>query len=409
MQVFDEVNKCWIDKLESIKIVIDYIHGEIIYGYTKSTEGLVKMFIRLDDGDHIFYTNLDAYKSKLLFSKLHGMYFPPSCMSPYNARKEQYIKGCGEFPYIIEKHYEAIENFSIFKNKQSIKDNETHYLLSDYLKYTFGIEFETSQGYIPENLCFRDGLIPLRDGSINAPEYSTIILNGNKGISLLHQQIETLKEYTNFNKDCSLHMHFGNYPIDPNALFNLYLVCKNLQYELESILPKLTFYSSEYKDNGKNYCKKLPTYDNFEMMYEKLVGRNFFGNLYQAHPNDIEHKRKWNISTRYYFVNFINALCYNSNKTIEFRFLRPTYNFKKIILWIYIFNAILEYSEKYFSKKEEITLHTILCKCYPKKLRDELLIGIERIKYASINQQYNGDYIGAEVWIEDELFNDLNI
>ena len=409
MQIFDEVNKCWIDKKESIKIVIDYVNGEIIYGYTKSTDGLVKIFIRIDDIDRVFYTNLNVYKSKLVFSKLKGMYFPPSCMNPSSVRKEQYIKGFGEFPYVIEKHYEAVENFSIFKNKQSIKDNKTHYLLSDYLKYTFGIEFETSQGYIPENLCFRDGLIPLRDGSINAPEYSTIILNGNKGISLLHQQIETLKEYTNFNKDCSLHMHFGNYPINPNALFNLYLVCKNLQDELESILPRLTFYSNEYKDNGKNYCKKLQTYDSFEMMYEKLVGRNFFGDLYQAHPNDIEHKRKWNVQTRYFWCNFINAICYNVNKTIEFRFLRPTYNFKKIILWLYIFNAILEYSEKYFSKKEEITLHNILCKCYPKKLRDELLIGIERIKYVSINQHHNGDYIGAEVWIEDGMFDDLNI
>ena len=93
MQVFDEVNKCWINKIESIKIVIDYINEEIIYGYTKSTEGLVKMFIRIDDEDHIFYTNLDVYKSKLIFSKLNGMYFPPSCMTPSSARKEQYVKG----------------------------------------------------------------------------------------------------------------------------------------------------------------------------------------------------------------------------------------------------------------------------------------------------------------------------
>ena len=46
-------------------------------------------------------------------------------------------------------------------------------------------------GYIPQEICYRDGLIPLRDGSISGLEYSTVILKGNKGINLLQQQVET--------------------------------------------------------------------------------------------------------------------------------------------------------------------------------------------------------------------------
>ena len=64
------------------------------------------------------------------------------------------------------------------------------------------------------------------------------------------------------------------------------------------MLPALTFNSARYKDNGKDYCKKLALYDSFEDMYLHLVGRQFFGSFTQAHPDDKERKRKWNIPTR---------------------------------------------------------------------------------------------------------------
>lgn len=409
MQVFDEVNKQWIEAKYPVKIVVGYTNEQVIYGYTKTFDNLVKLVIFNNGDPSIYLTHKDTFKGKLLFSKLRGMYFPENSLPPSEIHKELLLKGSYSFPYVLEKHYEAIESFKLFENKQSLKDKNTHYKLSEYLKYTFGVEFETSQGYVPEDVCFRDGLIPLRDGSISAPEYSTIILKGNYGISLLHQQIETLKEYTDFNKECSLHIHFGNYPLTPETIFNLYKECRFLQNELELILPKYTFYSSEYKQNGKNYCKKLPTFYSFDEMYKALVARPFYGSFVQPHPNDIERKRKWEVHTRYYFVNFINALCYNVNKTIEFRFLRPTYTFKKIILWIYIFNAILEYSEKYLNKYGLGNLQNIIYKCYPKELADELSIGISNLDILTQNQHTNNDFIGASIWMEDELFNNLRI
>lgn len=92
------------------------------------------------------------------------------------------------------------------------------------------------------------------------------------------------------------------------------------------------------------------------------------------------------------------------NKTIEFRFLRPTYNFKKILLWLYIFNGILRYAEEYYMSESQISLADIMNRCYPPELAKELYQGIRRLRALSINQQTNGDLIGAEVWMEDELF-----
>ena len=406
MRVYDEAIKDWNEYCSCEKFVVEVRGETIIFGYTSKKERLVEVVIYHNGDNNIYYTDLNLFKGKLLFSKSDGRYFYPNNLSKTTIALAQLLKGCGNFPYLLTKHYEAIESFKIFENRQVIL-NPTKYPITNYLKYSIGLEFETSQGYIPEDICYRDGLIPLRDGSITGIEYSTVILNGNDGISLLKQQLDTLKEYTSVNKDCSLHIHLGNYPLTPKTIFNLYNTCYNIEEDLARYVPVYTFHSNLYKSNQKDYCKKLEKYDSFEKMYKHLVGRNFFGSFTQVHPKDRERARKWNVTTRYYYVNFINALCYNVNKTIEFRFLRPTYNFKKILLWLYIFNGILKYSEKYDTPCA--TLKEIINKCYSKKLANKLNDGLTRLYALTSNQQLNGDNIGAEIWMEDALFDDLDI
>ena len=49
----------------------------------------------------------------------------------------------------------------------------------DELPYTFGIEFETAGGFLPQHRLYELGLIPLRDGSITGIEFATVVLKGN--------------------------------------------------------------------------------------------------------------------------------------------------------------------------------------------------------------------------------------
>lgn len=107
-----------------------------------------------------------------------------------------------------------------------------------------------------------------------------------------------MKRYTNFNKECSLHIHFCNFPLDPDKMFRLYRLCKILENSISKIVPAYTFCSGHYKDNGKDYCNELPSYRIFNQMYEYLVGRKFFGDFTQPHPNDIRREAKWRIPTR---------------------------------------------------------------------------------------------------------------
>lgn len=352
-------------------------------------------------------------REHLVFSNRQGMYISRVGMPQEVLLREVSIKGRGKFPYLLERRYEACESFGIFNGKQQVLDSGKSHRLSEYLKYSFGLEFETSQGYVPEDICFRDGLIPLRDGSISGIEYSTVILEGNRGISLMEQQLESLRKHTDFNKECALHIHMGGFPLEKDKLFNLYRLCKYLEPEISSIVPKYTFHTSQYKANHKDYCNPLGSYRNFEQMYEHLVGRKFFNDFTQPHPNDIRREAKWRIPSRYYWVNFVNALCYNVNKTIEFRFLRPTYNFQKIVLWLYILNAILRFAEEHMTEDKtchKTGLYSIIRKVYPEVLAERILLGIEKLNIIVVNQTNNQDFIGQNTIIEEELFSeDLEI
>lgn len=406
MQVVDEVTGKLVSKGSCVTVVVEHLSGQVVLGYTSRKNNLIEALFWFDGGFKTYRCIPERLSDLLLFSSNKGKYFSKVDVPEDVLFREQYTLGCGLFPYKFDKKYEAIENFKRFEGKQKVLCPKK-YKLAEHLKYTFGLEFETSQGYIPEDICYKDGLIPLRDGSISGIEYSTVVLSGDDGLALLEQQLHTLKKYTWFNKECSLHIHMGGFPLSEDTLFKLYILCKSLESRLASLLPRYTFNTSEYKANGKDYCKQLPTFRNFQQMYELLVGRKFYGDFSQPHPNDIRREAKWRIPTRYYWVNFINALCYGVNKTIEFRFLRPSYNFQKILLWLYILNAILRYAEVAESLHDCKTadFETILYKVYPPELAKELFLGITKLNIVAQNQYNNGDYIGSDITLDDKVFN----
>jgi hypothetical protein len=148
----------------------------------------------------------------------------------------------------------------------------------------------------------------------------------------------------------------------------------------------------------------------FGDMYRSLVGREFYGDFYQPHPRDLSGMRKWNIKSRYKAVNFINALCYNGPKTIEFRMLRPTYNFDKILGWLFVYGAIIKYAEQNATKaqsfyRSRISLETILRSVYSEELANilcEFLRMSERIVFAQTSVR---DSFGMRVDIEDKVIN----
>lgn len=361
---------------------------------------------------------------ELVWSNKLGFYIPPYKLDKEELFWQKTVKGQGNFPYRFAKRYEAADSFKLFKGAQKVL-NDVEYPLAKDMSFTFGLEFETSMGYVPQELCFRDGLIPLRDGSISGIEYSTVVLEGNKGLNLLHQQLETLKTYTKFNKECALHIHMGGFPVSPTSIFALYCLWCLVEKELlmREYVPRLTFNTALYKANKKDYCNpSAGIFPLFEDLFEYITGKKYLGSLVQPHPADIEKKAKWNIKTRYFGLNLVNMLCYKGPKTVEFRFLRPTFNYRKITLWLYILNAVLKYAKTLSDEwTKEVGCYTrgmfewiseikfngisdMLAEVYDESTYKFIMGEIRLLRAAVRAQTANGDQYGRDIEFEEELF-----
>lgn len=356
------------------------------------------------EGSIVWGISYEALKDYLGFDYLQGHY-----VLGKDINAQYFPFGRDVFPYNLDRYtYNTKFAEHLFKNKQSI-NNFIDFKFINELPYTFGLEFETAGGYLPQHQLYELGLIPLRDGSISGIEFSTVVLQGNMGLNLVKQQVEALDKHTIFDKDCSLHIHFGNFRLDGEVLLNVNnLFCNS---DLKKYLPEYTFSTHLYKSNtDKNYCEYNNKFRTFSEMYLYFVGKNFYGDLHQPHPRDLSGTRKWNIKTRYKAVNFVNALCYSNPKTIEYRMLRPTYNFDKILGWLFIYGAFIKYAERNDITtasiyRSSVSVKNIVKSVYSSELASilcEFLDMSERV----VSAQYSvKDYYGMRIDIDDKIIN----
>lgn len=410
MIVIDALTNKKIQKRGAHKVIVHIDENHIEFGYVKNIVGLP--YFKYEGINFPYITN----KMKdVIFCKRTGDYVINT--NDPDIEYDINVYGCGRFPYNIAREYGADKHINLF-NDAIVDVETTTYEYAKYLKYSFGLEFETAAGYIPENECFKLGLIPLRDGSISGVEYSTIPMSGNEGLNRLKAQLNCLKEYTIPNKECSIHIHFGGFPINKKSIFILHqLWSRKYQYLFKEFIPRYSYNTNYFKSNGKNYCSEIASFNNFNDLYKYYVGCNYLGDLYQPHPCDIEKRAKWNIKTRYYNCNFINMLCYKGAKTLEFRFLTPTYSFEKLTTFIMIFNAILqeaeELSKKYSEKNINMTIDEmsnnirhLIINTYPIDIAQKLLCNLDKLIWLRSTQENCGDSCGSRLDIEYKYFPD---
>ena len=403
---------------------IDFVKKIVGIGHIPRNPKNIVVYLR--SVDQTYYA-LPEFKDKMFFDQERGVYCLKEEFSDREIESATSCLGHDRYPYLITREYEAVRHLDEFKGAEVVDDKRIidDRIITSQIKYTFGLEFETSMGFIPEELCFKNGLVPLRDGSISGTEYSTIVLSNKHGAvfgtELLQQQLLLLRERCYFNKECALHIHMGGFPVEPKAIYILHIIEKKLEDSLyEGILPRLSFQTSRYKKNGKDYCMRLPDFYSFNDLFKYYTAMNYMGSLSQPHPSDTAREQKWRIATRYFGLNLINMLCYSGPKTVEFRFLRPTFNYRKIRLWLLIFNAILQFSERLYRaygnlsdaeiykliNRSDVSLITILS-IYDDKLRDKILSDCHRLTKVVEMQQINDDFCGQMVDLEEKLFKDI--
>jgi len=257
-----------------------------------------------------------------------------------------------------------IDNYN--KNYNPVINSTIQKYSSVINNLTFGFEFETIKGILPENKLNHLPLIPLRDGSISGLEYVTIPLSGAKGIKALVDCVKELKKRTEYDKDCSLHLHIGNVPRTPEFILAFYKLITNYQEEIFSLFPLYKKYNFGVK--RKNYSEPFPFNQinsklepsisvsnkeqidrNFDVLFSHLSGGQSFYEYkcdlknVKSHPLDPNGNQKWNIKKRYYAHNFI-PLIFGNKETIEFRIHTPTYDIDKILNFLFINSYLINYA-----------------------------------------------------------------
>lgn len=391
--VYNETKKCYDNEANCYPAIIGITNNIIELGYVTKDIYYDLFYIN----NRIYCGHYEDVKEYFFFNERIGYYILNT-----NASHFSNIHGYGSFPYLFSKNYEALYNFDIFQNRQIIKENKEYWATKYLNNFTFGLEFETSCGYIPQMECYRNGLIPLRDGSIRGLEYSTVVLKGNKGLNLLHQQLEQLKSHCLFDKDCSLHIHIGNFPVEEEHLFILYKIAKVFEKKIALYIPKWSYCTRCYKSSQKDYCKKLwNNLSSFDELYYTIVGNNYQGSLFDVHPDDPDRQRKWLVTSRYRWLNLVNMVCYDSPKTIEFRFLRPTFNETKIVFWLLLLTGILRYVMKIVNEKRNVedeiksfTLIRFINEMFDNNDAKQMKLFLKDLKEGIHAQNANSDFCG---------------
>lgn len=251
--------------------------------------------------------------------------------------------------YPIPKCYNLnkIDSKYIKLNPKYTKNTQVESLF----KYTFGFEFETSNGTIPFKDCISTGLVPLFDGSITGYEYVTDIINSESLISALTQIHNVLLKFTTYDRNCSVHMHIGGFPVTINAVKALLKYWYKFQTLISVYLPHHVYNTELYKRGGKSYCKPYSKIV-FSRFYTEATG-NLLENdesLYLLNQYDATQDHKWTVNSRYYNMNIVHMISGRSPKTIEFRFLPCTKNYYELELWVVLLALFVKFVNDIYEK-----------------------------------------------------------
>ena len=444
---FDVDNKQWdlVSRLQYKSNIVRGIYDESknLGYFTTNIHTTVYLKDRLSTSSFIACINAELAE-KLGYFDLNydGFYYLKSNLSKadlHHIEKDK-VKASYRFDNVIAKStndYGADENNNAFINilkyytsdKNNIVITPDDYYLSTFVKgFTFGAEFETSTGFIPEKYCYKYGVMPLRDGSIGGYEYTTIPLCADKGVATLRNLCNVLTKRTNINNNCSFHLHIGGYERTSDSIVALYKLILQIQDELFLMFPAYQQDKPRWLGTSKNYCKKLPELnftgnveedlneifmfltapemDGHEINWEeaKEISSKWNLNTYK-HPLDPSGNQKWNIKSRYYHINLVPFI-FSKKHTVEFRLHTPTTNFTKVINWLFICTAILKFAK--FNQQELIkgtvfTLKDVLDIYSVKNNIEGVNLSTYLNKYHHDRKSYymqclkNGDLYGTEL------------
>ena len=255
------------------------------------------------------------------------------------------------FDNIVSSH----KSDSLDVKKRYGTDSPT-YSITNGMRYTFGVEIETSRG----NLYERDylNLKSVYDGSTSGPEYVTGVLKGDYGFNHLKNICNAIAEDHEINKRCGIHVHVGG---QFNRLFTIMLL--RLGYQLQDEIYRMMPPSRL----GNTYCKYIPDYvmDINLTNWRKHLGKYIHGTGNELNKNCNKKSRLGSYpSTRYRWINCVNFSSNSGKPTVEFRNHGASMSYDKIRNWTLMCMAIVRFAQnnqkRIWYNLEDITLHEVM-------------------------------------------------
>ncbi len=390
----------------------DFENSKVIEeGYTSEASALVKAFNK--EGNEITFVD---FKSAISHPDLK---YRPSTNALYYHKLDKKLRKLNWEQNLAKNFTKRIiqddekcslskEKFDLYYERGQIT---TSYNVSKGLQYTFGIELETCEGYVPNFImCDLNGK-SVRDGSITGMEWVSGVLKGDSGFYHTNKASYHLSRACKVDHKCGMHLHLGNIEFTKLFSVSMYMLGLRIQDEIFELFPlsrQLTR-NQYYIDKGmvNGCCYKIPVLEGFEKkiykddrnvgdtlkkiedLYHSLFvwmsGGNvpdFRRNKLQRHPNQYPDARYvWlNVLTANFNrtkLNFdiettsknkqINLEMQKSAATIEFRNHMATLSYIKIRNWILIMMACVNYAENnsyYILESDKITLAEIIYSVY---------------------------------------------
>ena len=342
--------------------VVEVVDNKLIYGYFTPTK--FKNVYVYSGGNKIISLSADIFKATNKFREQlkDGIFYDINDIPAINFSKK--VRPSSDYkrslPYNCK---DVIVNYTDDYNNNDIQLNPTIERYGSVVRnLSFGLEFETTRGNIPDRLAKPLGLIPLRDGSISGIEYVTIPLSGKKGLQAIVNSCNLLKQRASYDDSCALHLHIGGIPRTMEFILALYKTLVHIQDDVYSMFPLYKKYNFGVKQN--DYTKQLPTHtlltqmdtvidksnivDNFNVLFTHLSqGVAFKGNYasldeVDGHPSDPRGNRKWQVGTRYLWANMI-PLIFDNKQTVEFRIHTPTFEVNKVLNYVVMCSNIINF------------------------------------------------------------------
>lgn len=425
--VFDHETKEWVKKgnTELKRGVVDYDGKKAVIGYfTVNPSKNVCFFFGNDYGTHACISEEVAIKCGGVEAIQNGQFYD---INSYRGTKKNFqifttTKKTQSFEfYTFPISYNAKTNLIQFLKEYNTKYKAVHAPLSiPYSKliknWTFGVEYETAHGTIPERHLRDNGLIACRDGSIAGFEYVSVPLYGEKGLKTIFDHCHLLQKYCIVDSNCALHVHIGGYKVTQEHIIALYRLLVSIQSEVYQLFPIRFRKTSTFKKRDYNnpltpipFPRNANIKEAFSRLYEHLSGGYKFEEFnFVEHPLDRDGDHKWNIASRYTWVNLI-PLIWGGRKTVEFRVHVATSNPLKIIYWIYVCIAVLKYADKHIddlisARLPSVSLREILKDTYEENSKEVFEDLCKYLRWRKNHYKGGADQIGQEEIQTDNEF-----